>query len=225
MVPESAWFLILGIWAGAVVLAIKPLHGYMVGLGCEHMVAVYYNRKIAHMFAGGVPLILSPLLFSDPLWPLLGGLGGAAILAATHLTDRRLWWMQTEENMNDATFALMLGLSVFAIWEYSDEPWLAILPALYMAFGDGVTGIIRNKMFAKRSKSAWGNLGMAIVCLPLGWYVGSTVSPSIPEWGLFSAIAASIVERYEFGPIDDNVLIVITASLILFVGLNVGSIL
>ena len=124
--------------------------------------------------------------------------------------------------MNDATFALMLGVSVFAIWEYSNEPWLAILPSLYMAFGDGVTGIIRNKMFAKRTKSAWGNLGMAIVCLPLGWYIGDMVTPAIPIWGLISAIAASIVERYEFGPIDDNVLIVITASLILLLGLNIG---
>jgi dolichol kinase len=78
-------------------------------------------------------------------------------------------------------------------------------------------------MFAKRTKSAWGNLGMVIVCLPLGWYIGNMVTPKIPEWGLISALAASIVERYEFGPIDDNVLIVVTASIILLFGLNMGS--
>ena len=26
------------------------------------MVAVYYNRKIAHMFAGGVPILASPIV-------------------------------------------------------------------------------------------------------------------------------------------------------------------
>ena len=46
-----------------------------------------------------------------------------------------------------------------------DDPWLAILPALFMAYGDGVTGIIRNKMFAKRTKVRGGNLGMAILCV------------------------------------------------------------
>ena len=84
--------------------------------------------------------------------------------------------------MNDATFALMLGVSVFLIWEYSNEPWLAILPSLFMAFGDGVTGIIRNKMFKRRSKSAWGNVGMAALCLPLGYFVGTLAEPEIPLW-------------------------------------------
>ena len=225
MVSEVSWLFILGAWAGLVVFAIKPFHSYLVNRGCENMVAVYYNRKVAHMLAGGVPIILCPIVFSNPIWPLIGGLGGAAILYAAHFTERRLWWMQTEQNMNDATFALMLGLSVFALWHYSDQPWLAILPSLYMAFGDGVTGIIRNKMFARRTKSAWGNLGMAILCIPLGWFVGKMVTPAIPVWGVISAIVASIVERYEFGPIDDNILIVIASSIVLLIGLNLGPIL
>ncbi len=225
MVSEVFWLFILGAWAGLVVFAIKPFHSYLVNRGCENMVAVYYNRKVAHMLAGGVPIILCPIVFSNPIWPLIGGLGGAVILYAAHFTDRRLWWMQTEQNMNDATFALMLGLSVFALWHYSDQPWLAILPSLYMAFGDGVTGIIRNKMFAKRTKSAWGNLGMAILCIPLGWFVGKMVTPAIPVWGIISAVVASVVERYEFGPIDDNILIVIASSIVLLIGLNLGPIL
>jgi dolichol kinase len=93
-----------------------------------------------------------------------------------------------------------------------------------MAYGDGVTGIIRNKMFAKRTKSAWGNLGMAILCLPLGWFIGLNAVPSIPLWGALSGAVASFVERYEFGPIDDNVLIVIASSIVLGVGVNLGPI-
>ena len=224
MPNDVIWFGILGLWAAIVVFGIKPFYHYLRKQGSEHMVAVYYNRKVAHMLAGGVPIIASPMVFDNPIWVLIGGVLGSIALAATHILDRRLWWMQTEQNMNDATFALMLGLSVFVIWEYSDEPWLAILPSLFMAFGDGVTGIIRNKMFKKRTKSAWGNVGMAALCIPLGYIVGAMAEPQIPLWGLIAGIVASFVERYEFGPIDDNVLIVVFSSIVLFVGLNLGPI-
>ena len=224
MPSDVVWFGILGLWAAVVVFGIKPLYDYLRKQGSEHMVAVYYNRKVAHMLAGGVPIIASPMVFDNPIWVLIGGVLGSIALAATHILDRRLWWMQTEQNMNDATFALMLGLSVFVIWEYSDEPWLAILPSLFMAFGDGVTGIIRNKMFKKRTKSAWGNVGMAALCIPLGYIIGAMAEPQIPLWGLIAGIVASFVERYEFGPIDDNVLIVVFSSIVLFMGLNLGPI-
>ena len=224
MPSDVVWFGILGLWAAVVVFGIKPFYHYLRKQGSEHMVAVYYNRKVAHMLAGGVPIIASPMVFDNPIWVLIGGVLGSIALAATHILDRRLWWMQTEQNMNDATFALMLGLSVFVIWEYSDEPWLAILPSLFMAFGDGVTGIIRNKMFKKRTKSAWGNVGMAALCIPLGYIIGAMAEPQIPLWGLIAGIVASFVERYEFGPIDDNVLIVVFSSIVLFMGLNLGPI-
>ena len=224
MPSDVIWFGILGLWAAIIVFGIKPFYHYLRKQGSEHMVAVYYNRKVAHMLAGGVPIIASPMVFDNPIWVLIGGVLGSIALAATHIFDRRLWWMQTEQNMNDATFALMLGLSVFVIWEYSDEPWLAILPSLFMAFGDGVTGIIRNKMFKKRTKSAWGNVGMAVLCIPLGYIIGAMAEPQIPLWGLIAGIVASFVERYEFGPIDDNVLIVVFSSIVLFMGLNLGPI-
>ena len=224
MPSDVIWFGILGLWAAIVVFGIKPFYHYLRKQGSEHMVAVYYNRKVAHMLAGGVPIIASPMVFDNPIWVLIGGVLGSIALAATHILDRRLWWMQTEQNMNDATFALMLGISVFVIWEYSNEPWLAILPSLFMAFGDGVTGIIRNKMFKKRTKSAWGNVGMAALCIPLGYIIGAMAEPQIPLWGLIAGIVASFVERYEFGPIDDNVLIVVFSSIVLFLGLNLGPI-
>ena len=87
--------------------------------GCEHMVAVYYNRKIAHMLAGGLPILLSPIVFDNPIWVLIGGVIGSIILTSAHLLDRRLWWMQTDQNMNDATFAFMLGVSVYFLWSVS----------------------------------------------------------------------------------------------------------
>ena len=84
------WFFALGIWSVVIVFSIKPVHSFMVSRGTENMVAVYYNRKIAHMLAGGVPIILAPIVFDDPIWPLLGGLIGFVALLSTHLLDRRL---------------------------------------------------------------------------------------------------------------------------------------
>lgn len=225
MASDIVWFAILGLWAGIVVYGIKPFYHYLRNQGSEHMVAVYYNRKVAHMLAGGVPIIAAPLVFDNPVWVLLGGVLGSIALATTHVLDKRLWWMQTEQNMNDATFAFMLGISVYALWYLLDDPWLAILPALFMAYGDGVTGIIRNKMFAKRTKSAWGNLGMAILCIPLGYIIGNNSDPSIPVWGALSGAIASFVERYEFGPIDDNVLIVVASSVLIALGVHFGPLL
>ena len=129
MSSDLIWFGILGLWAAVVVFGIKPFYHYLREQGSEHMVAVYYNRKVAHMLAGGVPIIASPMVFDNPIWVLIGGVLGSIALAATHVLDKRLWWMQTDQNMNDATFALMLGISVFVIWEYSDDCLLYTSPS------------------------------------------------------------------------------------------------
>ena len=47
-------------------------------------------------------------------------------------------------------------------------------------------------------------------------------TPAIPVWGLISATVATIVERYEFGPIDDNILITVFATAVLLIGVEVG---
>jgi len=42
-------------------------------------------------------------------------------------------------------------------------------------------------------------------------------------WGAISGAVASFVERYEFGPIDDNVLIVIASSIVIAAGIHSGA--
>ena len=54
MSSDLIWFGILGLWAALVVFGIKPFYHYLRKQGSEHMVAVYYNRTVAHMLAGGV---------------------------------------------------------------------------------------------------------------------------------------------------------------------------
>ena len=58
----------------------------------------------------------------------------------------------------------------------------------------------------------------------IGIFIGNSVDPSIPVWGLISASVASFVERYEFGVIDDNILIVIASSIVIIAGFITGPI-
>jgi dolichol kinase len=108
----------------------------------------------------------------------------------------------------------MWGISIFILWELIGDPWIAVTPAAFMAFGDGVTGIVRNVVFKKRTKHPIGNISMAILCLPMGYFL--TGIGGLPIAGIYAGIAASIAERYEFGPIDDNILITLSSSVVLY---------
>ena len=39
---------------------------------------------------------------------------------------------------------------------------------------------------------------------------------SFEWWGVMAAVVATLVERYEFGPIDDNILITLASSAVIF---------
>ena len=63
---------------------------------------------------------------------------------------------------------------------------------------------------------------MLMVCIPIGYYFASVAVVPIPLWGVVAAIIASLVERFEFGAIDDNVLITVSVTLILIAGICIG---
>ena len=221
---QLLWAVGLGLYILAVLFLTLIPYRAMVARGMEPIRAVYYNRKIVHMLAGGVGSLMVPLVFTDFWYPLVAGLLLTLFTFAAHALGLRLYWFQTPDNKNDVKFALMWAASVSLLWWLLGDPWLAILPSLYMAFGDGVTGIARNLVVRRRSKSPVGSVFMLLVCLPMGWIIGGQASPSIPDWGVISAIVATVVERYEFGPIDDNVLITVSATAVLLLGSLVGPI-
>lgn len=212
------WAAGLSLYVLAVLFLTRIPYRSMIDRGMAPIRAVYYNRKIVHMLAGGIGSIMVPFAFTDPWYPLISGLLLTFLLAAAHMTGLRFYWFQTDENHNDVKFALMWASSVSLLWWLLENPWLAILPSLYMAFGDGVTGIVRNAVIRKRSKNPIGNVFMLLLCVPMGWIIGGLADPPIPAWGLLSAIVATWIERYEFGLIDDNILITISASAVLLLG-------
>jgi dolichol kinase len=186
----------------------KKLYFVMVSKGLRHNVAVYFNRKIIHILSGGVVALLVPYLFKEPFVPMVF----AYILAiATYLHHKKrqiLNWFQTEDNMYEVNFCIAWGTTIALLWILTNNPWISILPALAISFGDAVTGIVRNIVFGYRTKHWIGNIAMAILMIPIGYSIAGVA-------GALSMVVASAIERIEVNPVDDNLLISFSVAAIL----------
>jgi phytol kinase len=187
----------------------------------DEMVAVYYNRKLVHMAAGGVVAIAVPFIFDSWIYPLIIGLVLTLFTALPRLQGKSMDFMQTKENWNDTKFTLMWGVSIAVMWLLFNDPFLAVIPALFMSFGDAVTGVVRNALYKRRTKSPVGNVFMLIVCIVIAYVFTSMATHKILLWGVLAAVVASIIERFEIGPIDDNVLITVASMIVLSIGVMV----
>jgi phytol kinase len=203
-------FLLL-VWVLFVIMVFtKRLYAFMEHHGVEHNVAIYYNRKAIHILVGGVCAIVISLTFETALLPLLMAFALAVFLYVPHGTGKILNWFQTEDNMFEVSFAIMWGVILSLGWLVSGGVFMfGMLPILFMAVGDAITGIVRNVLYKKRTKSWKGNLAMALFCIPVGAILGVA--------GIIAGAAASIVEHFEFKPIDDNITVPLLSFLILLV--------
>jgi hypothetical protein len=217
------WVIALAVYVFSVIFLTKKLYEYMIKKRIKKTVAVYYNRKIIHIFAGGIIVLTVPFVFISPIFPLLSGLVLTLIMLLAHRTGKVFYWFQNEDDLNDVSFCLMWAIAIFILWIVFDNPWIAVIPPAFIAFGDGITGIVRNLAFKERKKHPIGNIYMAGVCIPIGYFFGSLSGiEGLALWGVIAALVASLFERYEFGPIDDNVLITFSAIVILYIGGMIG---
>ncbi|HIQ56342.1 MAG TPA: dolichol kinase [Pyrodictium sp.] len=208
LLVEAGWAIALLAYVMAVVVGTKALYDIMRRHGLPHNVAVYYNRKAIHVLAGGVVALLVPLLFSEPWIPFVLAFVLALLTYIPHRVGRLMYWFQTEDNMYEVNFCIMWGFSLLILWLLTGDPRVAVFPALLISFGDAVTGIVRNMLFGRRTKHWAGNIAMAALVVPLGFlWLG--------VWGALAGLIASIVERYEFPPVDDNTLIPLASLAIL----------
>ncbi|MEZ0320208.1 MAG: dolichol kinase [Pyrobaculum sp.] len=204
--------LVLGGWVLFVTLALTRWTYGPLARRFGHIRAVYFNRKIIHVLAGGVVAVLVPL-FSSWVVPTVAALILALFLYVPHKMNRLFWWFQDSGNMYEVSFALMWGLVIAVSWGLLGDWRLGVVPALFMAVGDSATGVVRNLLFGRRTKHWAGNVAMAAVSVPIGWYY---LGPA----GAVAGLVASFVERFEFPPIDDNVLVPLASFLfLLFTGI------
>ncbi|MCS7114532.1 MAG: dolichol kinase [Nitrososphaerota archaeon] len=188
----------------------RKLHGYMVRRGIPHNVAVYYNRKVIHVLTGGVVALVVPFVFKTPLLPFTMAMFLAFFLYIPHRKGRLMGWFQVEENSYEVSFCIMWGVMIALGWIVSGANfWFGVLPAIFMSVGDAVTGMVRNMLYRRRTKSWWGNLAMASFSIPVGAILGAA--------GMLAGTAASIVEHFEANPIDDNVTVPLASFIILII--------
>jgi len=157
--------------------------------------ATYFGRKTIHIFASGLIALSLPFLFKEPFLPFLSALILAIYTYLPHKKGQLYEWFQKKENIYEVNFCLMWGLVILAGWFFDKTFWLGVIPALFMSFGDGVTGIVRNIKYKKRTKAWEGSLAMLVVCVLIGLKMGLA--------GILAALVATIFEKLEF--IDDNI--------------------
>ena len=196
---EIAATIILFAWIIFIVKFLtKKVYNAMMKRNFARNVAIYYNRKIIHILAGGLVAFLVPLIFKTPILPFGMALLLAVLTYIPHRTGNLMYWFQVKENMYAVSFCVMWGLIIALGWLVSEGNfWFGVLPVLFMSIGDAITGIVRNMLYKRRTKSWWGNLTMALFSIPAGAILGFA--------GVIAGALASFIEHFEFNPIDDNV--------------------
>lgn len=175
----------------------------------------YLSRKISHG-AGGMGLLLLVYFFQEPWWPLIlaGGftllLGGARLVKPD--TFRGAGGTGRAHALAEVWFPLASTLSIAVGWVWLRNPPLAIVPCLYMAFGDAVTGLIRSRVYGREVKGNWGSVGMLLTCLLVGVLF-------TPYWiAAVGAVVATAVEKYtpmSRGFWDDNWTTIVSSLIVM----------
>ncbi|KYH39798.1 MAG: dolichol kinase [Candidatus Bathyarchaeota archaeon B63] len=207
---ELSAALLLSAWVAFTVgILTKAMYRWMRSRGIKHETAVYYNRKFIHVLAGGVSAVAVPLLFRTAYLPFMMAMLIAAYTFILHRRGRVMYWFQIEGSLNEVSFCVMWGLIIALGWIVSGNLWFGAVPVLFMSVGDAVTGIVRNLIDGRRTKSWWGNLIMAAFSMSIGAALGVA--------GILAGGTASIIEHFEFRPLDDNIIVPLVSFIILSV--------
>ena len=183
------------------------IYDFAVKKGYPPQSATYFGRKAIHILASGIASLLVPILYKEPILPFLSAIVLAIYTYLPHKKNKLQQWYQTKDNTKEVNFSIMWGISILVGWYFDRTFWLGVIPVLFMSFGDGITGIIRNIRYKKRNKGWEGSLGMFIVCILIGSRMGFA--------GIIAAIFATIVEKSDL--IDDNISVPVVSLLILII--------
>jgi len=195
--------------AGATLLGL-----YLANLFYDYHIPQYVSRKMGHL-GGAVAFLLCPLLFETFWWPLILTVGFTALLLYARLLRPALFrgvgGSGRPEALAEIHFPATGIVLIGVCWGLLDEPWLAIVPLLFMGGGDAITGLIRSRVYGREVKGNWGSVGMLAVCLILAYFIH-------PYWlGAVGAVAAVIAEKFTKTTkyIDDNLTIPLASAVVM----------
>ena len=162
----------------------------------DHGVPNYISRKIGHG-AGGLAFLVSFNL-SSAWWAIIVSGGFSLVLLIAHLLRpdiiRGVGGSGRSKDVLAEVWFPLVAVPVFAIsWLWLKQPGAAVASLLFMAWGDGVTGLVRSQVYHQPVKGLWGSLAMLIVCLSIAWIF------IFPFWmGLVASFVAVLTE-WAFG--------------------------
>lgn len=205
MIAESPYALLI---VGIILVSL-----YMANITFDRGTENYLSRKISH-FGGGVAFLLCPFLFSKPWWPLILAFGFVLLLGGARFLKpnafRGTGGSARSHAFAEVFFPLAGGLALLN-WVWSGNPFLGVLPGMYLGFGDQCTGLVRS-WHCKKEKKGWcGTLAMLLICLLVSYFLK-------PYWvGAVMAITAVLAEKFTpltHGLIDDNWVLTLSSALV-----------
>lgn len=205
-VAQTPYALII---AGAAMLGI-----WLANIAYDYKVPQYISRKLAH-FGGAVGFLLCPFLFTSFWWPFVLSIGFTALLAGARIWRPTLFRGVGGSGRPNAIAELNYPAAsivlIGVLWGVFNQPWLAIVPLLFLGAGDGITGLVRSKVYGREVKGNWGSAAMIAVCLLLAVFIH-------PYWiGAAGAVMATIMEKYTKSTswLDDNATVPLISGLIM----------
>ncbi len=152
------------------VAAVVLLGIWMSNIAFDRGVPNYVSRKIGHG-AGGLAFLAS-LFFASPGWPIAVAAGFGVLLLIARLVRPEILrgvggTGRADKAMAEVWFPLV-AIPVFLVaWLWLDKPAVAVASLLFMAWGDGVTGLVRSLVYHRAVKGVWGSAAMLAVCLAI----------------------------------------------------------
>lgn len=152
----------------AIVLGGLILSNYLLDRGVPFVI----TRKAGGHIFGGIAYLLCPFLFSEPYWPIILSALFTLILAVSHFKRPRdfrgVGGISRPEGLAEVFYPAAGTFSLVFGWLCLGNPWLAVVPCLYLAWGDSITGIVR--FIHHRGQTAFrkyncGTVAMLFVCL------------------------------------------------------------
>lgn len=207
MIQEIPYLILI---TGAILTGLY-LANYFYDKGVEQ----YISRKVGHG-VGGVGILLCVFLFSSAWWPLILTAGFTLLLGGARWlnpnTFRGVGGTGRQHALAEVYFPAAATLSVGVGWAWLGNPWLAVVPILFMAWGDMLTGIVRSRLYGHEVKGNWGSAAMIFVSLVVAYFFH-------PYWiGAVGALVATLAERFtplSRGIWDDNWTIVLSSLLVM----------
>ena len=144
-----------------------------------------YSRKTAHGLVGLA--ILSTLwLFDSPLVPFTLSLVILVVFVTTH--SRELFYgVAKRGRLSEVYFALSSAVCLGSGWFI--DPKIGVTSALFLAWGDGITGLVRWLTDKRHAKTVSGTAADLVACLLIALLI-------TPYWiGAIGAVVATVLEH------------------------------